>query len=790
MAYAKPPKAFEKLERAEKSFRPAIMLAPAGWGKTAAAAQFYNNKPVLNLSCRRGVLDAMPPPDAIRKGTVIIDDISWLTDAASEEYILDLLNRGGRQIVLIGRGHFPAWLSHVAFELDFVHITAKDLALTEKQVEKLFQLSGAEVSGEEAEAVTRVMQGYPPAIKLCVSRAENGEAVGRTMFAEVRIDLFHFYEKAFFDQWPEGVRELLLAVCRYPVFSPEQAEFLSGRRDVAELLECCRNIGSFLERLKPDTYVLLNDLRAFLCWKQELLWPRARIEENYRNAAYYYKMQDRMYDALFYYDKAGDSGQIQQVLIENARRHPGVGQYYELKNYYEALPRELVLESPVLMAGMSMLFSLTMRVEQSEQWYQELSAFERNGRNARDRRREAKAWLAYLEIGLPHRAGKGLIGIFRKLYALHQNENISVPDLAVTGNYPSLMNGSLDFCEWAKNAEQVARFIQKPVETLLGDFGKGLVNIGLAESGFERGTMSPYEVVTRLNNGYAAASHGGKIEMCFAAEGVLARQHTAMGQLPTAVRLLEVFREKAAAERAQQIMPNLDALSVWLSLYAGDEQKAEAHLESMPDIHGSFYLPNRFRYAVGLRCLIFQEKYTDAMNLAGYMTHYYEQYKRTYLWIENELLKAVILFRTGQAEWRRVLKGALVRAEEYHLVRVVSMEGAAALPLLTEAGGEGISEAFYKELLQSTREMALRYPDYMKYVPRVSVELTAREQEILTLLCAGKTTEEICESCGITYSGLKKHNRSIYAKLGVKTRAEAERMAARMGLTHRKEGTR
>ena len=71
------------------------------------------------------------------------------------------------------------------------------------------------------------------------------------------------------------------------------------------------------------------------------------------------------------------------------------------------------------------------------------------------------------------------------------------------------MNGGLDFCDWAKNGEQIARFMAKPLEALLGRFSKGLVNVALAESGFERSTMSPYEVVTRLNNGYAAADNGG-----------------------------------------------------------------------------------------------------------------------------------------------------------------------------------------------------------------------------------------------------------------------------------------
>lgn len=787
MTYIRMPSAMHKLERADESFRPVIVLAPAGWGKTAAVSYHYRNKSVLWLSGLSGQLDSMPAPDTIRRGVVIIDDISWLTDADSEAYILELLRRGDRQVVLIGRGHFPSWLSHIAFDIDFVRIGERDFMFTSKQVQKLFENAEAPLSDAEAQLIADIMHGYPPAVKLCLTHVLQGQSVNRELFAEVRIDLFHFYEKTFFALWKEPVRELLLSVCRYPSFSPALAALLSGRQDVAELLEYCRNIGSFLERKSPEVYVLRDELLAFLRWKQEILWPKARIEENLRTAARFFKSVGRIPDALYYYKQAGANEQIRQTLVENAMRHPGVGQYYELRGYYESLPEELILESPILMAGMSMLCSLTMRTEASEKWYRALADYEKQPLRPKELRREASIRLAYLDIGLPHRAGRGLIGIFRRIYKIHQRENITLPEFAVTGNYPSLMNGGLDFCDWAKNGEQVARFMGKPVETLLGRFGKGLVNVALAESGFERDTMSPYEVVTRLNNGYAAADHGGKIEMCFAAQGVLIRQHLAEGQYPTAVRLLDTFSEKAKAENAAHLLPNLEALSVWLSLYAGDSEAQERFSDDVPNVHADFYIPNRFRYMTKIRCLIAKERYAEAMDLAGYLTHYFTEYGRTYLWIENELLKAILLYRQGFDEWRPVLLAALERAKSYHLVRVVSMEGGAILPLLIEST-DASSGSFFKRLIERTQKTALLYPDYLKYTPKTSIELTAREQQILGLLLAGKSTEEICEALGIGYSGLKKHNRNIYAKLGVKTRAEAERTAIRLGLAHRGDG--
>ena len=786
MAYVRLPAVMAKLDRAAQSFCPVIMLAPAGWGKTAAVRHYYRNKPALWLSGLSGRLSEAPPIQSIRQSVVIVDDVSWLEDEASQQYVLDLLRQGGRQVLLLGRGRFPAWLAPVAFEVDFVRVTHRDLAMQGPQIQALFEESGVPLSAEAFRLIETALHGYPPAVCLCLRHAEQGQSVDRAMFAEIRIELFHYYEKAFYQLWKPPVQEMLLTLCPFSSFSPEMAEYLTGSPSIPEYLEYCRGVGSFLERRSPTCWVLLDDLRAFLQWKQALVWPRERILENYRKAASFYEMRDQLSDALACYDLAGATEQIRQTLIHDAQRHPGVGQYYELRKYYELLPRESVLESPVLMAGMSVLCSMTMRPEEAEEWYRALDAFEKDPKRTPEERREARVRLAYLEIGLPHRAGRGLIGILRRLYTMHLKDDIALPELSVTDNLPSVINGGLDFCDWARNAGQIARFMQKPVEALLGRYGKGLVNIALAESGFERGDMSPYEVITRLSNGYAAANHGGRIEICFAAEGVMARQHIAEGQLPTARRQFETFREKAEEAGARQLFPNMDAFGAWLALYSGDLDVARGWLETAPDEQADFCIMDRFRYMVKLRCLIADDRLADAMRLASYLTHYFETYRRTYLWIENEYLKAMILYRQGAPEWRTVFEGALKRAREYRFIRVAAMEGGVMLPLLTEMDGSSSPDAFRQEVTAACRQMALRYPDYLKFIPRVEVRLTKREQQILSMLCSGSSTEEICQVCGITYSGLKKHNRSIYAKLGVKTRVEAERTAARLGLIQRK----
>ncbi|GHT85889.1 hypothetical protein FACS18947_5190 [Bacteroidia bacterium] len=56
-------------------------------------------------------------------------------------------------------------------------------------------------------------------------------------------------------------------------------------------------------------------------------------------------------------------------------------------------------------------------------------------------------------------------------------------------------------------------------------------------------------------------------------------------------------------------------------------------------------------------------------------------------------------------------------------------------------------------------------------VPAVS-KLTPREREVFTLLIEGAKLKDIAEVLGVKFSTVNTHQKSIYKKLGVNTRAE------------------
>lgn len=792
MNYIRLPKVYEKLKKAMEFYLPVIMTAPAGYGKTASAVHFYRKNKPLILTCKSGELSDMPYVDNIRTNVIIIDDLQFLTGEKSIHWLKNLLRGSDRQIVMLTRGTVPKYLAGEDMDLGFIRIQESDFLIGDEEVREFFKSREVEIDPLDVPLVTKASHGYFRALYFYSIRMEGGVRFSEEIEAGVWQDILHYWDGSIYEEVRPEFLHLALSVCRYEEFTKEMAETLTGDPATGKIIEYSHETMGQLRYLPNGRYAFRPEVAAFYRWKQELVWPKEAIVENLRNAAGYYEAHGDLENALKFFKMAGATHRVKEILIRNARKHPGTAHFIETREYYFELPKEEVKQSPVLMAGMSMLCSLMLKPEESEEWYNALVEFEKNKTNRPDRRKEARAWLAHLDIALPHRGTKGILRIMQRVFALIGKGDVTLPEFSVTGNLPSVMNGGLDFCEWSKSDTQIARFMGKPIEIITGKHGNGLVTMCLAESGFEKKTMSPYEVLTRLGDGYEAAAHGGKIEMCFASVGIQVRQHLVEGQLPSARRHYESFREKAVAEKADQLLPNLDAFGVWLSLYDGAGDEAASFVEAMPDPRVFFCTMERYRQMVKLLCLIALERYEEALDASNFLTGYFVSYERHYLWMENEILKSIILFRMRDEHWKKQLAGALKKTAEYHFVRVLSLQGGAILPLLMEIRGskkiKDIPGDYFAEVMEECQKTASFYPDYLRYFPRETVQLTKREALILSMLCSGMETDKICEELKISYDGLKKHNRNIYRKLGVKGRAEAERKAAQLGLIHRGNG--
>ncbi len=775
--YLKIASIYKKFKLAEEQNKILFITAPCGYGKSAAFEYYYRRKPYFQTSGRNGSLSHMPPIDTIRQSVVLFDDICFLTDEQSKQYVLDMLYHGQKTVVLMGRGSLPVWLVKVDVELEFVRADKRDLMFSSNETKAYLEKMGYECQMELADVLTDKLGGYPLLTMFYTKNlGVEAEYSNDVYFKAVR-ELYHYFDEVLWNVWNEKLETALLATCEFKVYTVELIERITGLDKLADLIEYAYSIGNFVTHLGNKKYQIDPILREYVLWKRSFAYSQQDLERMYWIAAEYYEESDDVENALKYYHKAGRSDSITQLLIKKAECDPARAQLFRTRKYLFALEEEEIKKNPALIASVSLLHSILLSPQESEKWYDFLVDHLHTPRLTSEEKKEVKNRILFLDMSLMHRLPALRIESVYHAAELIKKENVKIPEMAVTGNSPSLINGGVDFSLFLKRSKKERVKFRRPLIDVFGSYGRALYDAGTAESMLEYNTGSTFEIMQLLNEAYAVSDVMGRMEVCFVTIVLLTRLHLIRGQINVAIEQMENFYEKIKKEEAFYLIPNMNAFWAWISLLQGDTGMAKEWLKEAPNENVEFYITERYRYMHKVRIMIAAGNMEHAYSLIKRLNLYYVEYHREYYWIQNKVLEAILVYRLGDGRWEKILVEAIEKAEEYHYVRVIADEGAAVMPLLTKLKKDVRQKAFVKKVLSEADKMAKMYPDYMEPEFKLQEPLTKKEMEILDLMHSGKKSEEICEICNISYSGLKFHNRNIYRKLGVSSRQEAERKA-------------
>jgi LuxR family maltose regulon positive regulatory protein len=144
--------------------------------------------------------------------------------------------------------------------------------------------------------------------------------------------------------------------------------------------------------------------------------------------------------------------------------------------------------------------------------------------------------------------------------------------------------------------------------------------------------------------------------------------------------------------------------------------------------------------------------------------------------IEIEMLTALVFAAQGKTKRAlRVLGPLLERAESEGYIRLFADEGQPMAHLLTYvAASPGYLQTIQAALVP-VQQGQIAAPDTLAVVPSQSLiePLTARELEILHLLAAGCSNQQIAHQLVISLNTVKRHVQHIIAKIGVTNRTQA-----------------
>lgn len=793
--YVRPQAAWEQMKAARNARQTVYIYGASGTGKTSFAADFLARKRYCYVDLAdteiAEIADIVQEKtDAAREKVntqviLVIDGLHLLETqedrSACGQLIEELSGRKDVWLILISRAPVPKWLKSVFVRYIFVTIGEEELCLTEKEQENY--LGKWELSPTEAvcKKIRELGYGHPLYLRIAVLRLKGipeAEAARDRASAELRaieesrMDLWDYLEVHVYDQWSVEMQEFLESVSIVEQFDLQMAQQITKKKDAGKLIQKAQEVGNFLIEHRENERNIY-ELRAPMKYSMRRRLS-AKYSQDYINGLYYsagnsYEIEGNVREALRMYEMCHSEEGISRILIENMRRNPAAGDYFELKHYYLALPEEKIKESVELMAGMSMLQSMLLNEEESERWYQELLSYAKEKTGGM--KREAEIRLLYLDIALVHRGTVRMTDLLKRAGVLLTERKTVLPEFSVTSNLPSMMNGGKDFCEWSRKDKELTRTIGKVITLVLGKYGKGLVDLALAESFFEKGE-DDYEVASLAGKGRMQAESGGKTEQVFVAVGIFTQLSILNNHMEDAIDMLESFRQVAEQE-APKLLPNIGAMSVRMDLYTGRIGEAYQWMEEAPDEDAEFNCMERYRYLTKVRVYLAAGRKEKALFLLDKMRFYAEKAHRTYISIEVKILAAIAMYRMGKDGWQDTLQEAVKCAEDYHFVRILTREGVALWELLKADTVTWKDQAFKKQVMKECEKMAGFYPAYLKEKQEGNVILSDKALKILRLQAEGMSVEKIAEQLGLSKAGVKYYNQETYKKLNVNNKAAA-----------------
>lgn len=731
--YIHPKAAWDKLRMAGARRQNVYLYAATGYGKTELLHRYLRRRRHIWLSGEGLTVETLQEIALPAEATMVIDDLARVLDPAVRREIVSMLDQPGLWLVLAGRCPLPSWLTGPYVNGRLSVIPEEDLRLSEKEIAQLYLSWGVQLPRNLLEKrIIPLVEGNPLGARLLAVEMSRGSSYTEELMNDLTRKFYEYLNQAIYSEWPEEIREMMMQLSLLEHFTIQQAEEMTGRSDVNRLLAQAAEMGNLFS-FKDGGYTLRPAVINSMKLRMETVCDRVRKNELLRRAGTICEKEGNIPRALKLYQDGQCEKEIHALLIDNARRYPDGGYYYELTPAYLALPEEEVRSSPDLIAAWSMLYSLALNATESERWYAVLQEYAADHPDPEEHRL-AESWLVYLDISLPHRGSTNLIEVLDEAARKIQTERLVMPEFSVTGGQPSLINGSKDFCDWTRDDQTMAFQLEKHVGAAL---------------------------VARV---YLVTGHPGD-----------------------SVKTLEELETRAQQRGARRVVRNVRAMQSRIKLWQGRVEDAVRWMENEPQNEIHFNVLERYCYNTFVRVYMAQQRYDKTAQILMRLRSYANMEKRPWLQMEGDLLESIIRYRTGNPLWKTELTQVLRRAESYHFVRLFCREGAALLPLLQELGcPEGLDEAYWQEVLGKTRAMAEAYPLYLSTnAPAAlpgAVQLSERALQVLRLQDRGLTRSEIARQLQLSERSVKYQCEQAYHKLGTSNKVEALAAARKLNL--------
>ncbi len=714
-----------------------LITAPAGYGKTTAAAKWASQLQIpiawysidsLDNSFKRfwayftAALEALIPGLTERfsqyistvnnrmdskivaslvdeiyqyqhEFAFILDDYHLIEEASIHESMALLLKYlpDNAHMVLISRTQPPFNSVRLQTSGQIKEIRMSDLQFTSEEIAGLCKAKGIHASVRELTTLESLTEGWAAGLFLLldsVTRDMGNLSEWLCNSGPERQRIASYLSDEVILQWGEEEKDFMLRTSILKELSGPLCNALTGRNDGREMLQRLAASNSFILTLdRGKGWYRYHHLFAEFLLERLEESREIESEKLHEHAGNWYGSEGYEPEAIGHYlqgrffDKAAD------IIEKKGREMLKKGVAEILIGWFSKLPQKLVESREMLCLTYAWALIIIHRENEAKTWISKVEARICSPSSTI----VDEEWIKQLHVEIV--AARGFIELknqdlinttqfaFKFQEIMRQGSIFLTYGVDLSMGGASLIGGIFGLKGRLREVEEKYLALYEQTRTILKT-PNGYIPIMMGEILLERNRLEEAAAMLAKGSSEAEKSNavGGMVPLTIAYARVLKSK----GDIKSAFSVVREGREKLKRMGAMHMIPVLSAFEARLSMETGDQEALESWMaRNCLDIHDNPGLSNIFEYFTLARAFMVRREYGNCLLVLNKLKLFAEMENNFLYALETRILLAIVHYLQGQTQIAMdVLKQALQMGEMNGYERIFIEEGAPMAALL------------------------------------------------------------------------------------------------------------